>query len=62
MHLTLTSIFQNLFTSGFQEAPPAKSLEDEDHTYIRGDIGNRSPCPGLNALANQGFLYLPPTL
>ncbi|KAL8751649.1 MAG: hypothetical protein Q9199_006272 [Rusavskia elegans] len=56
MHLTLTNIFQNLFTSGFQEVPPAKSLEDEDHTYIRGDIGNRSPCPGLNALANQGFL------
>lgn len=59
MHLTLTNILRNLFTSGIQEVPPAKSLEDEDHRYIRGEVENRSPCPGLNALANQGFLYSP---
>ena len=58
MYLTLTSIVQNLFNSGF-EAPQVKSLDDEDHTYIRGDIVDRGPCPGLNALANQGFLYSP---
>ncbi|KAL8998125.1 MAG: hypothetical protein Q9169_002746 [Polycauliona sp. 2 TL-2023] len=56
MHLTLTSIVRTIFTTTFQGTAPAKSLEDEDHTYIRGDIENRSPCPGLNALANQGFL------
>ncbi|KAI4095174.1 MAG: hypothetical protein LQ339_007334 [Xanthoria mediterranea] len=56
MHLTLTNILRNLFTSGIQEVPPAKSLEEEDHRYIRGEVASRSPCPGLNALANQGFL------
>ncbi|KAL8772413.1 MAG: hypothetical protein Q9209_002364 [Squamulea sp. 1 TL-2023] len=56
MHLTIISILQNVFASGFQKVPQVKTLEDEDHTYIRGDIENRSPCPGLNALANQGFL------
>jgi len=58
MYLSLTNIVKSVFTSGFQkkgtkapEFPP-----DEDHTYIRGDIANRGPCPGLNALANQGYL------
>lgn len=29
-----------------------------DHVYVRGNIVNRGPCPGLNALANQGYLYV----
>lgn len=28
----------------------------EDHAYVRLDIIDRAPCPGLNALANQGYL------
>ncbi|THY97343.1 Cloroperoxidase [Aureobasidium pullulans] len=27
-----------------------------DHYYTRGNIADRGPCPGLNALANQGYL------
>ncbi|KAG9725068.1 Cloroperoxidase, partial [Aureobasidium melanogenum] len=27
-----------------------------DHYYTRGEITDRGPCPGLNALANQGYL------
>jgi len=32
------------------------SVGNQDHTYIRGHISTRGPCPGLNALANQGYL------
>ncbi|KAJ6081415.1 hypothetical protein N7499_006289, partial [Penicillium canescens] len=28
----------------------------DDHTYTRGNIACRGPCPGLNALANQGYI------
>ena len=58
MYVSATNILKSVFSSGYQKkgkkpvAPPA----DEDHTYIRGDIENRGPCPGLNALANQGYL------
>ncbi|CZR58818.1 uncharacterized protein PAC_08710 [Phialocephala subalpina] len=27
-----------------------------DHAYIRGNIENHGPCPGLNSLANQGWI------
>jgi len=33
-----------------------EALRQEDHSYKRGDISWRSPCPGLNALANHGYL------
>ena len=61
MHLTITNIIKNLFTGGFQKKSKIQSPSDveEDHAYIRGDIENRGPCPGLNALANQGYLCLP---
>jgi hypothetical protein len=29
-----------------------------DHAYIKGHTAQRGPCPGLNALANHGFLYV----
>lgn len=29
-----------------------------DHYYNRGNIVDRGPCPGLNALANQGYLFV----
>ncbi|CAC9892842.1 unnamed protein product [Aureobasidium pullulans] len=29
-----------------------------DHYYTRGNIADRGPCPGLNALANQGYLFV----
>ncbi|KAJ1323729.1 Peroxidase family 2 [Microdochium nivale] len=34
----------------------AKKIKLEDHEYRRLNIEDRAPCPGLNALANQGFL------
>jgi len=57
MHLTLTNIVKNVFTSPFSSTPkPTESQLNGDHAYIKGDIANRGPCPGLNALANQGYL------
>jgi len=58
MYLTVTNIVKSFFTRGFkQKGKEAKDIQDEhDHAYIRGDIADRGPCPGLNALANQGYL------
>jgi hypothetical protein len=58
MYLSLTNIVKSFFTSGFQKKgqKPTNSQSNDDHAYIRGDIANRGPCPGLNALANQGYL------
>jgi Peroxidase, family 2 len=58
MYLSVTNIVKSFFTSGFQKKGqnPTESQSNEDHAYIRGDITNRGPCPGLNALANQGYL------
>jgi len=33
-----------------------EKIRTEDHTYQRLEPGLRAPCPGLNALANQGYL------
>jgi len=57
MHLTLTNIVKSVFTSPFSSTPkPTEAKLNGDHAYIKGDIANRGPCPGLNALANQGYL------
>jgi hypothetical protein len=58
MHLTLTNTIRGLFTFG---SASAKKPESTDHSYeyIRGPIEERGPCPALNALANQGYLYVP---
>ncbi|KAF3932348.1 Chloroperoxidase [Dactylellina cionopaga] len=57
MYLTVTNIVKSAVTFGIPK-PPAAGEEDgeEDHVYIKGDVASRSPCPGLNALANQGYL------
>ncbi|ERF76991.1 hypothetical protein EPUS_06859 [Endocarpon pusillum Z07020] len=39
-----------------QQKPEVKQLLGDNHSYIRGNIATRGPCPGLNALANQGYL------
>lgn len=36
----------------------ATTSSSDDHAYIRGNIENRGPCPGLNSLANQGWMYV----
>ena len=33
-----------------------EKIRTEDHTYQRLEPDLRAPCPGLNALANQGYL------
>ncbi|KAF2493083.1 Cloroperoxidase [Lophium mytilinum] len=58
MYLSVTNIVKSFFTSNFKQNTQ-KSIDSQDndeHTYIRGDIADRGPCPGLNALANQGYL------
>ena len=54
MQITIFNIIKSFFSGGYKPLPPAKS---DDHAYIKGDIETRGPCPGLNALANQGYLY-----
>lgn len=58
MFVSATNIVQSLLGFGFQREgeKPVVSLSQDDHAYLRGDVANRGPCPGLNALANQGYL------
>jgi hypothetical protein len=59
MYLTVINIAKGFFGSGFQARGTPSTQSDnvnEDHAYIRGSPENRGPCPGLNALANQGYL------
>lgn len=56
MYLSATEIVKNIFTSDSRELSEAELLQEDDHKYIRGDIEHRGPCPGLNALANQGYM------
>lgn len=64
--LTYTSTMyvslSNILTAPFKRSRGVDQKEQEvpaaieDHAYIRGDHSIRSPCPGLNALANQGYM------
>ncbi|KIW88400.1 uncharacterized protein Z519_10969 [Cladophialophora bantiana CBS 173.52] len=57
MYLTLTNVAKTVVTGGYRDKSQTASHQgEEDHTYIKGDIETRGPCPGLNALANQGYL------
>lgn len=56
MYLSATEIVKNTFTSSSHELSDADVYHEDDHEYIRGDPESRGPCPGLNALANQGWL------
>jgi hypothetical protein len=57
MQLSLTSIVKTFFTGGYADKKDKAGLiYSQDHTYIKGDPEHRGPCPGLNALANQGWL------
>jgi len=37
--------------------PEIQAIQEADHAYVRGHETQRSPCPFLNALANQNYLY-----
>jgi hypothetical protein len=61
MYLTFTETIKAIFSFRTKERDEEarKIREEEDHSYIRLNIADRAPCPGLNALANQGYLYVP---
>ncbi|KAH0537554.1 hypothetical protein FGG08_005653 [Glutinoglossum americanum] len=40
---------------GLKPKPPS-TIASEDHSYSPGSVDSRSPCPGLNVLANHGYL------
>jgi hypothetical protein len=59
MHLGIINSLRSLLTFGTTEkAKEITDFQSDDHSYIRGSIVNRGPCPGLNALANQGYLFV----
>ncbi len=58
MQLGLLGALSSFFSlsSKEREVEVAAILQEKDHSYLRGDIPHRGPCPGLNSLANQGYL------
>ncbi|KAK8000593.1 Cloroperoxidase [Apiospora arundinis] len=57
MYFTITNAIKSIFNFDTQERDEERRrIAKEDHTYQRLDITLRAPCPGLNALANQGYL------
>ncbi|KAF3910173.1 Chloroperoxidase [Orbilia brochopaga] len=57
MYLTITNIVKSAISFGIPKPDKSSPEQGEDeHVYIKGDVSSRSPCPGLNALANQGYL------
>jgi len=57
MYLGIFSALKGLLTFGSQKQKGEITISpSDDHSYIRGNIADRGPCPGLNALANQGYL------
>lgn len=57
MFFTIFGALKSLvhFDSKEREAERQK-IRKEDHSYMRLNIVDRAPCPGLNSLANQGYL------
>ena len=59
VHITPFSFFKSIVSIGSRERKQELAkIQQEDHTYARGNIENRGPCPGLNSLANQGYLWV----
>jgi len=57
MHFSIFTALENIFsTKNAERDRKVAELKAADHTYIRGAVDGRGPCPGLNALCNQGYL------
>ena len=57
MYFTVSNAVKGIFTFDTKEREAERAkIRGEDHSYIRLNIADRAPCPGLNALANQGYL------
>lgn len=60
MYLGLTDLIKGLLTFSVS-AKNNKILTNSkgsDHHYVRGNIADRGPCPGLNSLSNSGYLFV----
>jgi len=62
MRLGLSAILKGVVPRRRPQQQQRKLEETEiraaDHAYVKGHTTHRGPCPGLNALANHGFLYV----
>lgn len=58
MYLGLTDLGKGLLTSNVsaENKNVLTNSKGGDHYYVRGNITDRGPCPGLNSLSNSGFL------
>ncbi len=57
MYFTLSNAAKALFNFDTKERDGwVKQIREADHAYVRLNVADRAPCPGLNALANQGYL------
>ncbi|KAH7305557.1 Chloroperoxidase [Stachybotrys elegans] len=57
MYLTVVDSVRSLLSFNTKERQDEiRNIQKEDHSYVRLNITHRAPCPGLNALANQGYL------
>jgi hypothetical protein len=57
MFITITGILRSLLSFNTKEREEEIArLHKIDHSYQRLNMADRAPCPGLNALANQGYL------
>ncbi len=59
MYLGFFGALQGLFSFGSkrrEREEEAEKIQSENHNYVRASITQRGPCPGLNSLANQGYL------
>lgn len=59
MYLGLFNSAKSFFTfGGGVKTSEIEELQVDDHSYVRGLPDSRGPCPGLNALANMGYLFV----
>jgi hypothetical protein len=60
MYLGLTDLTKGLLTSNVsaENKNVLTNSKGGDHYYVRGNITDRGPCPGLNSLSNSGFLLV----
>jgi len=57
VHVTLSAFLKGTVNLKSRErSQEIAKNQQEDHAYARGNIDSRGPCPGLNSLANQGYL------
>lgn len=57
MYFTILNALKSLLNFDTKEREVERQkIRKEDHSYERLNIAARAPCPGLNALANHGYM------